>query len=182
MTDYDNTKKLSGIPPWPGAFTHQERTHHVEIISPFARSRRRSPARAPRSCRRSSHRSNGLRQHRAHHRRLEPRRTEVARAQRIVELLSDRVVRIGWHENFDRERAARFIENMRTYDEEDGADPRFQEILEWAYDHGQSLDWLFAADLVSVIVRPAAGPVLLGFDECAQRESRIGDSGCDRAF
>jgi hypothetical protein len=23
MTDYDNTKKLSGIPPWPGAFTHQ---------------------------------------------------------------------------------------------------------------------------------------------------------------
>jgi hypothetical protein len=26
------------------------------------------------------------------------------------------VIRIGWHETFDRDRAARFIENMRTFD------------------------------------------------------------------
>jgi hypothetical protein len=56
----------------------------------------------------------------------------VARARHIVELLSDRFVRDGWHESFDRERAARFIENMQTFDEEDGADPRFREILAWA--------------------------------------------------
>jgi hypothetical protein len=88
--------------------------------------------------------------------------------------LSDRVVRIGWHENFDRERAARFIENMRTYDEEDGADPRFQEILEWAYDHGQNLDWLFAADLVSVIVRPASeSPVATAYPRSGSLAGRI---------
>jgi hypothetical protein len=44
----------------------------------------------------------------------------------------------------------------RTYDGEDGDDPRFQEILDWAHDHGQSLDWLFAGDLVSMIVRAAS--------------------------
>jgi hypothetical protein len=54
------------------------------------------------------------------------------------------------------ERAARFIENMQTFDEEDGADPRFREILAWAYDHGQSLDWLFDGDLVGLICRPAS--------------------------
>jgi hypothetical protein len=46
----------------------------------------------------------------------------VARARHIVELLSDRFIRDGWHESFDRERAARFIENMQTFDE-DGSFP-----------------------------------------------------------
>jgi hypothetical protein len=80
----------------------------------------------------------------------------IARARHIVELLSDRFIRDGWHESFDRERAARFIENMHTFDEDDGADPRFQEVLEWVHDHGQSLDWLFDGGLVGMICRPAS--------------------------
>jgi hypothetical protein len=44
------------------------------------------------------------------------RAASVVRAQYIVETLSTRYIREGWHENFDRERAARFIENMRTYE------------------------------------------------------------------
>jgi hypothetical protein len=44
MTDYDNTKTLSGIPPWPVPHQHQERTSHVETIPTFARGRRQNPA------------------------------------------------------------------------------------------------------------------------------------------
>jgi hypothetical protein len=44
MTDYDNSKKLSGIPPWPVPHQHQERTSHVETIPTFARGRRQNPA------------------------------------------------------------------------------------------------------------------------------------------
>jgi hypothetical protein len=74
-----------------------------------------------------------------------------ARAQHIVTLLDDCYIREGWHETFDRERAARFLENVRTFDEHDGDDPRFTEILEWTRDHGQSLDWLFQGDVRGMI-------------------------------
>jgi hypothetical protein len=77
----------------------------------------------------------------------------VVRAKHVVDLLSDRFIRDGWHETFDRERAARFIENMRTFDDDDGADPRFQEVIAWVRDHGQSLDWLWDGDLVGMICR-----------------------------
>jgi hypothetical protein len=45
---------------------------------------------------------------------------------------------------------------MRTFDEEDGADPRFHEVLAWAHDHGQSLDWLFDGDVGPMICRRAS--------------------------
>jgi hypothetical protein len=37
-----------------------------------------------------------------------------------------------------------------------GACPRFQEVLAWTYDHGQSLEWLWYGDLVGMICRDAS--------------------------
>lgn len=91
----------------------------------------------------------------------------IARAEHIVALLDDCYIREGWHEAFDRQGAARFLESVRTFDEHDGDDPRFTEILEWTRDHGQSLDWLFQGDVRgmvagqaknSAVAQLAAGP------------------------
>jgi hypothetical protein len=41
----------------------------------------------------------------------------LARAEQVVKLLSTCYIREGWHESFDRDRAAQFIENLRTFDE-----------------------------------------------------------------
>lgn len=79
----------------------------------------------------------------------------IARAEHIVSVLGDCYIRKGWHECFDRERAARFLENVRTFDEHDGADPRFVEILEWMSDHDQCLDWLFMGKIRGMVVRRA---------------------------
>jgi hypothetical protein len=56
---------------------------------------------------------------------------------------------------FNEQRAALFLESVRTFDEHDGDDPRFTEILEWVRDHNQSLDWLFDGDPAGMICRLA---------------------------
>jgi len=71
----------------------------------------------------------------------------VARAERIVELLSTRVIRDGW--SFDTNRAARFLYCLRTFDfkdVKDGNSPEFAEILDWVSDHGQSLNWILGGE------------------------------------
>ena len=69
----------------------------------------------------------------------------VARAERIVELLSTRIIRDDW--SFDTNRAARFLHCLRTFDFKDGDSPEFAEILDWVSDHGQSLDWILGDEL-----------------------------------
>lgn len=77
-----------------------------------------------------------------------PRRERmVARAERIVELLSTRVIRDG--RSFDSNRAARFLHCLRTLDFKDiknGNSPEFAEILDWVSDHGQSLNWILGGE------------------------------------
>ena len=71
----------------------------------------------------------------------------VARAERVVELLSTRVIRDGW--SFDLNRAARFLHCLRTFDfkdVQDGNSPEFAEILDWVSDHGQSLNWILGGE------------------------------------
>lgn len=80
---------------------------------------------------------------------------EVARAEYIVAILSERHIDEGWRESFDRERAVRFIECVRTYDEDDGACPMFQEVLAWMHEHGQCITWLFQGDPGGMIVAGA---------------------------
>ena len=79
-----------------------------------------------------------------------------ARAEHIVGVLSTRFICEGWHEAFDQKRAAQFVENVRTFDASDGADPRFPQILEWLSDHNQCLNWLVDGDIGPLICRAAA--------------------------
>lgn len=69
----------------------------------------------------------------------------VARAERIVKLLSARIIRDDW--SFDTNRAARFLHCLRTFDFKDGGSPEYAEILDWISDHGQSLDWILGGEL-----------------------------------
>jgi hypothetical protein len=78
---------------------------------------------------------------------------------------------------------------MRTFDDEDGADPRFHEILEWVHDHGQSLDWLWGGDPVGMICRPAShSPVATAIPDPAfaviesyRAASKVLDAASDEA-
>jgi hypothetical protein len=70
----------------------------------------------------------------------------VRRAEEIVEIFSDRYIREGWNENFDKERAAEFLENVRRIDIAAEDIEHEQKILAWAKDHGVSLDWLLNGD------------------------------------
>jgi hypothetical protein len=64
----------------------------------------------------------------------------MARAERVVQLLSTRFIRESW--SFDTNRAARFLHCLRTVDFNDSDSPEFAEIMDWVSDHGQSLDWI----------------------------------------
>jgi hypothetical protein len=59
---------------------------------------------------------------------------------------------------FDEQRAARLLENLCTFDADDGDDPKFHQIIEWVSDHKQSLDWIFCGDprvmICAMVVRP----------------------------
>jgi hypothetical protein len=70
----------------------------------------------------------------------------VRRAEEIVDLLGGRVIRAGWHDNFDKDRAAQFLQDVRAYDYEAEDVDHEQKINAWARDHGVSHDWLFAGD------------------------------------
>jgi hypothetical protein len=80
----------------------------------------------------------------------------IARAEQIVDLLSDRYIREGWHESFDRQRAAAFVESVRRFDDNDGECEHFRAMLDWLHDHGQSIDWLGTGDVSSFITGAAA--------------------------
>lgn len=65
---------------------------------------------------------------------------EIARAEKIVDAL------MPW--GIDANRAAQFIECVRTYDPHDGWDPKLVFALEWMGENApQSLDWLFWGDV-----------------------------------
>jgi hypothetical protein len=67
------------------------------------------------------------------------REAEIARAEKIVDTLTP------W--GIDANRAAQFIECVRTYDPQDDWDSKFLFVLEWMGEHApQSVDWLFWGD------------------------------------
>ncbi len=63
----------------------------------------------------------------------------VARAEKLLRVLRSTPC-------FDEQRAALFLENVRTLDEHEEDDPRFVQIIDWVGDHAQSVDWLFRGD------------------------------------
>lgn len=84
------------------------------------------------------------------------RAATIARAEYLVERLADRFVKDGWHEHFDRQRAAKFIDALRrqNYSEFDEAS---EIVVQWMRDHGQSLDWLYTGEVGSMLCRAAKG-------------------------
>ena len=68
---------------------------------------------------------------------FDPKREKMLlRAERIVELLSNRAIRDGW--SFDKNRAARFPHCLRTFDGNDATSTEVTEIVNWALDDEQS--------------------------------------------
>jgi hypothetical protein len=70
----------------------------------------------------------------------------IQRAEQLVEILSTCYVREGWHESLDRNRAAKFLENVRRHKLSAEDTDLETEIMNWVFDHGQSLDWLLVGD------------------------------------
>jgi hypothetical protein len=85
---------------------------------------------------------------------IDSREAMVVRAKQIVDVLGTCYVRKGW--KLDAERAAQFVENVGTFDEDDGTCPKFRMVLDWMHDHGQSLDWLVDGDVAGLITARAA--------------------------
>lgn len=79
------------------------------------------------------------------------RQAVVSRAEQMVELLRDRFVCAGWHERFDEQRAATFIDAVRREDWSSDDDPASPIVSSWMRDHGQSFDWLYDGNPVSLI-------------------------------
>jgi hypothetical protein len=73
----------------------------------------------------------------------------VARAGQIVDVLRSRYVCAGW--TLDEARAAEFVRSVHLLDyaEEDSAEFAF--ILDWMFEHEQSLDWLLKGDVRGMI-------------------------------
>jgi len=86
--------------------------------------------------------------------KAEQKAAAIKRAEYIVEVLSNCVVDPAGY-RFDRERGARFLENMRKQNWS-RADKTQQEIHDWLRDHGQSLDWVYDGDPVGMICKVAA--------------------------
>jgi hypothetical protein len=94
------------------------------------------------------------------------REAMVARAEQIVELLGTCFIRQGW--KLDAERAAQFVESVRTFDENDGDCPKFRMVLDWMRAPGQSLDWLHDGDVGGLITGKAAMRAKVGVPEVTQ--------------
>jgi hypothetical protein len=90
------------------------------------------------------------------------REAMVIRAQQIVDVLGRCYVREGW--KLDTDRAAQFIENVRTFDKDAdvGDCPKFMMALDWMDEHGQSLDWLFIGRIDQMIASQAALQATVG--------------------
>lgn len=82
---------------------------------------------------------------------IDDRQRVVGRAEQMVALLRDRFVCAGWHERFDEQRAAKFLDAIRREDWSADNDPASPIVRAWVRDHGQSFDWLYTGDLVSLI-------------------------------
>jgi hypothetical protein len=70
----------------------------------------------------------------------------VRRAEEVVDLLSTRYIREGWHDSFDKDRAAKFLQDIRRLDIKAEDVDLEQEILAWMREHGQSFDWILVGD------------------------------------
>jgi hypothetical protein len=70
----------------------------------------------------------------------------IRRAEELVEIFSTRYIREGWHENFDKARAAEFLEDVPSFSMAAQDAEHEAKILAWTQDHGVSLDWLLAGD------------------------------------
>jgi hypothetical protein len=72
---------------------------------------------------------------------FDPKRERMLlRAERVVELLSSRAIRDGW--SFGKNRAARFLHCLRTFDPNVASSSEVAEIVNWVSDHEQSLQWM----------------------------------------
>jgi hypothetical protein len=84
------------------------------------------------------------------------RQAVVARAEQMVEILRDRFVCAGWHEQFDTNRAAAFLGAVRQEDyNSDYRDAAGEFVHAWMIDHGQSFDWLYLGNPAGLIAGAA---------------------------
>ena len=97
---------------------------------------------------------------------FDPKRERMLlRAERVVELLSSRAIRDGW--SFDKNRAARFLHCLRTFDDRNVAgSPEVAEIVNWAEDHEQSLQWIFTGNIDEMICK-------LAYHSPGKRQTRV---------
>jgi len=96
---------------------------------------------------------------------FDPKRERMLlRAERIVELLSSRAIRDGW--SFDKNRAARFLHCLRTFDGNDASGQEVTEIVNWALDHEQSLQWIFTGNINEMICT-------LAYHSPGKRQTRV---------
>jgi hypothetical protein len=96
---------------------------------------------------------------------FDPKRERMLlRAERIVELLSSRAIRDGW--SFDKNRAARFLYCLRTFDQNVAGSPEVAEIVNWALDHEQSLQWIFTGNINEMICT-------LAYHSPGKRQTRV---------
>jgi len=96
---------------------------------------------------------------------FDPKRERMLlRAERVVELLSSRAIRDGW--SFDKNRAARFLHCLRTFDRNDANSPEVAEIVRWALDHEQSLQWIFTGNIDEMICT-------LAYHSPGKRQTRV---------
>ena len=86
------------------------------------------------------------------------------RAERVVELLSSRAIRDSW--SFDKNRAARFLHCLRTFDRNVAGSLEVAEIVNWASDHEQSLQWIFTGNIDEMICT-------LAFHSPGKRQTRV---------
>jgi hypothetical protein len=96
---------------------------------------------------------------------FDPKRERMSlRAERVVELLSSRAIRDGW--SFDKNRAARFLHCLRTFDRNVAGSLEVAEIVNWASDHEQSLQWIFTGNIDEMICT-------LAFHSPGKRQTRV---------
>ena len=95
---------------------------------------------------------------------FDPKRERMLlRAERVVELLGSRAIRDGW--SFDKNRAA-VSALPRTFDRNDANSPEVAEIVRWALDHEQSLQWIFTGNIDEMICT-------LAYHSPGKRQTRV---------
>jgi hypothetical protein len=137
MTDSKPTKKLNGIPPGRCIpHTHQERNCYVEPIPTFT----------GKQCSRLAGIGRAAFAVAASTPSADDKAATVRRAEEVVDLLSTCYIREGWHDSFDKDRAAKFLQDVRLFDISAEDVDHEEKIIVWVRDHGVSLDWLFEGD------------------------------------